>query len=110
MTQLGSNYAFDDKHQEYDLSFYGNSGGFHFQSGLSNNIHTKQERHVSTNSFKPRKFEDVTIVDGTGLTVGHLRIKPSGVLWAPKNAKVWYGVPIKKLADFAQRVGKKQKK
>jgi hypothetical protein len=65
---------------------------------------------MSTNSFKPRKFEDLTIVDDTGLTVGHLRIKPSGVLWAPKNAKVWYGVPISRLAEFAERVGKKQKK
>jgi hypothetical protein len=34
------------------------------------------------------------IVDGEDKVVGHIRVKPSGVLWSPKNGKVWYGVSL----------------
>jgi hypothetical protein len=46
---------------------------------------------MSVNRFNPRKFEDFDIIDGDDRVVGHIRVKPSGVLWAPSNAKVWYG-------------------
>ena len=65
---------------------------------------------MSVNSFRPRKFEDFEIVDGNEKVVGHVRVKPSGVLWAPSNAKVWYGVPLKKFAEFMESNGTKQNK
>jgi hypothetical protein len=53
---------------------------------------------MSTNSFRPRKFEDHEIVDDKNKVVGHIRVKPSGILWSPKNGGGWYGVS---LVDFA---------
>ena len=66
---------------------------------------------MATNNFAPQKFEDFTIVTGRGhRVVGHIRVKPNGVLWAPKNAKVWYGVPLAKLSKVMEQNGKKQVK
>jgi hypothetical protein len=65
---------------------------------------------MATNAFKPRKFEDFTIVGKKGDTVGHIRVKPSGVLWASKNAKVWLGVSLAEFDAFMTDRGKRQKK
>ena len=65
---------------------------------------------MAVNSFRPRKFEDFEIVDEASKVVGHIRVKPSGVLWAPSNAKVWYGVYLKEFAAFLETNGKKQDK
>jgi hypothetical protein len=65
---------------------------------------------VSVNSFRPKKYEDFEIVNDDTKVVGHIRVKPSGVLWAPANAKVWYGVSLKEFAEFMQLSGKKQDK
>jgi hypothetical protein len=65
---------------------------------------------VSVNSFRPRKFEDHEIVDDANKVVGHVRVKPRGVLWSPKNGKDWYGVSLKDFAAFMEENGKKQKK
>lgn len=62
------------------------------------------------NSFSPSKVQDTTIVDNEGKTVGHIRVKPSGVLWAPSNSKVWYGLSLDQLDAIAKEQGKKQKK
>ena len=62
------------------------------------------------NSFSPSKVQDTTIVDSEGKTVGHIRVKPSGVLWAPSNSKVWYGLSLDQLDTIAKAQGKKQKK
>ena len=32
------------------------------------------------NSFRPKKYEDHEIVDSDGNVVGHIRVKPSGIL------------------------------
>lgn len=64
----------------------------------------------SVKSFRPRKFEDFEIIDERSRVVGHIRIKPSGVLWAPPNAQEWYGVSLEVFADFMKGNGKKQKK
>jgi hypothetical protein len=69
-----------------------------------------KEAKVSVNSFRPRKFEDFEIVDSDGKVVGHIRVKPSGVLWAPSNAKAWYGVSLKDFAEFMEQNGKRQDK
>lgn len=65
---------------------------------------------MATNSFRPRKYEDHEIVDDKNKVVGHVRVKPSGILWSPKNGKDWYGVSLSDFAVFMQREGKKQAK
>lgn len=62
------------------------------------------------NSFRPKKYEDHEIVDADNKIVGHIRVKPSGILWSPKNGKDWYGVSLDKLAEFLETNGKKQTK
>ena len=65
---------------------------------------------MTTNSFRPSKIQDLTIVNPHKSVVGHIRVKPSGVLWAPVNSKVWYGVSLGAFATFAKTHGKQQKK
>lgn len=65
---------------------------------------------MATNSFNPQKYEDHHIVDTHGRTVGHIRVKPSGVLWSPKNGKGWYGISLAKFAEFMEENGEKQTK
>ncbi len=65
---------------------------------------------MSVNSFRPQKYEDFEIVDENQKVVGHIRVKPSGVLWAPSNAKTWYGVSLDDFSAFIMKNGKKQKK
>jgi hypothetical protein len=62
------------------------------------------------NSFAPKKFEQHTLVDSDGKVVGHVRVKPNGILWSPKGGKDWYGVPLTEFANFLQKAGKKQSK
>jgi len=62
------------------------------------------------NNSCPKKFYNHKIVDPDRNVVGHVRVKPSGVLWAPSNAKVWYGVSLEEFARFMEKHGKKQKK
>jgi hypothetical protein len=65
---------------------------------------------MAVNSFRTKKFEDFEILDSNDNTIGHIRVKPSGVLWAPKDAKLWYGVSIADFQEFIEENGKKKKK
>ena len=65
---------------------------------------------MAVNSFRPRKYEDHEIVDANNKVVGHIRVKPSGILWSPKNGKDWYGVSLTEFAAFIETNGKKQSK
>ena len=65
---------------------------------------------MAVNSFRPRKYEDHEIVDSQNKVVGHIRVKPSGLLWSPKNGKDWYGISLTKFAEFVEANGKKQSK
>jgi hypothetical protein len=65
---------------------------------------------MSTNRFTPEKFHDFTIVDDNGKFVGHIRVKPSGILWAPSNSKKWYGVSLDTFAKFMEDNGRRQEK
>jgi hypothetical protein len=65
---------------------------------------------MAINSFRGKKFEDFEIVDDLDHTVGHIRVKPSGVLWAPRDARVWHGVTLGQFAKYMIENGKKQKK
>jgi hypothetical protein len=62
------------------------------------------------NSFAQPKLQDHTILDADGKVVGHVRVKPSGVLWAPRDSKVWYGLSLEQFASHAVSAGKKKKK
>lgn len=65
---------------------------------------------MAVNNFRPRKFEDFEIVDANDKVVGNIRVKPSGVLWAPKNSHVWYGVSLAQFSEFMEQTGTRQKK
>jgi hypothetical protein len=65
---------------------------------------------IMKNRFYPEKYYDHRIVDQAGSTIGHIRVKPSGILGAPKDAKVWYGLPLSRFAKFCEEYGNKQKK
>lgn len=65
---------------------------------------------MAVNSFRPKKHEDHEIVDREGKVVGHVRVKPSGVHWSPKNGKHWYGVSLAKFAKFMEASGSKKAK
>jgi len=66
---------------------------------------------VSRKQFASRKFEDCEILDGkTKNKIGHIRVKPSGVLWAPKSAQKWFRVDLKTFANFMEENGKEQRK
>jgi len=65
---------------------------------------------MSLNNFRPRKFEDHEIINASSRVVGHVRVKPSGVLWAPSNSKIWYGVSLAEFARFMEESAKEQKK
>jgi len=62
------------------------------------------------NSFVSRKFEDFEILGSDKKKVGEIRVKPSGVLWAPKGAQKWYGVDLATFAAFMEKNGKEQGK
>ncbi len=65
---------------------------------------------MAGNDFKPKKFEDHEIVDAEGKKVGEIRVKPSGILWAPKGSHEFYGVRLDDFAKFMEAHGTKQKK
>ena len=65
---------------------------------------------MSVNSFRPSKFEDHEIVDDKNKVVGHVRVKPSGILWSPKNGRDWYGISLADFAAHMEENGKKLKK
>lgn len=65
---------------------------------------------MAVNNFKPKKFYDHTIVGPDGRFVGHIRVKPSGIHWAPADAKEWYGVPLAKFIEFMQAKGTRKQK
>jgi hypothetical protein len=65
---------------------------------------------MSVNNFRPHKYEDHEIIDEKQKVVGHIRVKPSGVLWAPSNSKLWYGVTLAQFAKYMEENGKRKDK
>ena len=65
---------------------------------------------MAVNSFRPKKYEDHEIIDATNKVVGHIRVKPSGILWSPKSGKDWFGINLADFANYLETNGKKQKK
>jgi hypothetical protein len=54
-------------------------------------------------------FEIFDETDGEWEKFGTLRVRPSGLLWAPKGSHVWFRLSIEDFGDLAQRHGTKQK-
>ena len=71
---------------------------------------TTPPKTKKVNSFRSRKFEDFEILGHAGAVVGHIRIKPSGVAWAPKSGNDWYSLPLTKFGKLAVEHGRKIKK
>lgn len=59
---------------------------------------------VYNNSFLRPDHYDHKILDKDGKAIGMLRVKPTGVLWAPKgrprDGKKFYGVSLEAFADW----------
>ncbi|MFC3208127.1 hypothetical protein [Aquamicrobium soli] len=64
---------------------------------------------MAKKEFRLPKHQEFEITED-GAVIGTLRVKPSGILWAPKNSQNWFGVGLQQFADFAEANGKKQKK
>jgi hypothetical protein len=65
---------------------------------------------MAKNSFRTPKFVDHVIEDEDGLVVGTLRIKPSGVAWAPKEGKKWRSVGLERFIAFIEEHGRLKEK
>ena len=52
------------------------------------------------NRFQSPEYLEETIIDEEGATVGTIRIKPSSVLWKPKNAREFYVVTLDAFARW----------
>jgi hypothetical protein len=61
---------------------------------------------MAKNSFRIPKYVDHVIQDDDGLVVGTLRIKPSGIAWAPADAKKWRSVPLVKFIELIDKAGR----
>jgi hypothetical protein len=63
-------------------------------------------------TFQSSESEDFTIPEmqnGKVVgTIGHIRVKPSGVLWADKGGHQWHRLSIAEFAALAKKHGKKQ--
>ncbi len=52
------------------------------------------------NSFKNPEYFDHTIIDEGGKILGTVRIKPSGILWKPNNARQFYTVDLETFSNW----------
>lgn len=65
---------------------------------------------MSTNAFRTPKFVDHVIQGEDGLVVGKIRVKPSGIGWAPKEGKKWRRVSLAKFIAFMMANGRMAEK
>ena len=61
-------------------------------------------------AFRASESQDFTIIDlnDENKIIGHVRVKPSGILWADKSGQTWYRLSIKKFAELAKKHGTEQ--
>ena len=62
------------------------------------------------NQFSGSASHDHVIVDGEGKMIGTLRVKPSGILWKPRNSQVYYRISLDEFAELAKKKGEKVKR
>ncbi len=70
----------------------------------------KKATKRNTKSFRSSKFAEEVVLDGNGDVVGTIRIKPTGVLWKPRNAREWYSVSLDGFASWITNPATKAKK
>lgn len=54
------------------------------------------------NSFRAPEYYEEVIVDGDGIVIGTIRVKPSSVLWKPRNARKYFSVSLETFADWIE--------
>jgi hypothetical protein len=60
-------------------------------------------------AFKLPESQDYTVIEAnTDANVGHIRNKPSGVLWRKKSGQNWYRLSIENFGELAKKHAKKQ--
>lgn len=52
------------------------------------------------NSFRAPAYYEEEIVDEEGSVVGKIRIKPSSILWKPKNARKYFSIKLEIFTDW----------
>ena len=52
------------------------------------------------NSFRAPAYYEEVIINEENSVVGTIRIKPSSVLWKPKNAQKYFSVKLEKLTEW----------
>lgn len=66
---------------------------------------------MSVNKFSPEKYYDFKILsEKDASVVGKIRVKPSGIHWAPKGARKWHGVSLAEFAEWIEKAGKRKSK
>jgi hypothetical protein len=62
-------------------------------------------------TFRVQKAADFTILQGNAV-FGHIRVKPSNLLWKGKGDRKWFNVKIEKFQKWvtATKAGRKTKK
>jgi hypothetical protein len=65
---------------------------------------------VATKTFRTPKFVDHVIQDDDAVVIGTIRVKPSGVAWAPADGKKWRRVSLRKFVAFMEREGRLREK
>lgn len=60
--------------------------------------------------FHMPESQDFKISDDKSRKIlGHIRVKPSGILWRPKSSQVWHRLSVEEFGKLAEKHGKKQK-
>ena len=52
------------------------------------------------NSFRAPAYYEEVIINEENSVVGTIRIKPSSVLWKPRNAQKYFSVKLDKFTDW----------
>ena len=55
---------------------------------------------VYKNSFRAPAYFEETIIDEEDTVIGTIRVKPSSILWKPKNAQKYYSINLQKFAEW----------
>lgn len=53
----------------------------------------------------PAHIEETIVNATTGVTIGTIRVKPSGVLWKPRGQQKYYAVDLAKFTDWITDAG-----
>ncbi len=65
---------------------------------------------VYKNSFRAPAYFEETIIDEEDIVVGTIRVKPSSILWKPKNAQKYYSIKLQKFTEWITDSDTKAKK